>query len=127
MSKSNLHLENNLFNIETIENTEQVSSEHLAWTIAFAADDRKAEDIVLLKVEGMSYLTDYFVIATGFSKAQIRAISEAIEEKVAKDLNKHPLRIEGKSEGNWVLHDYGDVIAHIFLPRSPKELLGEEN
>ena len=65
------------------------------------------------------------MIATGFSKAQIRAISEAIEEKVAKELHKHPLRIEGKSEGNWVLHDYGDVIAHIFLPQA-REYYGLE-
>jgi ribosome-associated protein len=95
---------------------EIITSETLAWTIAEAADDRKADNIVLLKVEGMSYLTDYFVIATGFSKAQVRAISDSIEEKVSKKLNKNPLRMEGKSESSWVLYDYGDVIAHIFLP-----------
>jgi ribosome-associated protein len=115
MTKSNLDLENK---INTINQTGKVSSEQLAWTIAAAADDRQAGDIVLLKVEEMSYLTDYFVIVTGFSKAQVRAISEAIAEKVAQQLHKHPLRIEGKSEANWVLHDYGDVIAHIFLPQA---------
>jgi ribosome-associated protein len=95
----------------------EITSQTLAWTIAEAADDRKAENIVLLKVEEMSYLTDYFVIATGFSKAQVRAISDSIEEAVSTKLAKSPLRIEGKSDANWILYDYGDVIAHIFLPQ----------
>ncbi|MGK7876287.1 MAG: ribosome silencing factor [Xenococcaceae cyanobacterium] len=95
----------------------QQSSQHLAWTIAQAADDRKAEDIVLLRVAEVSYLTDYFVIATGFSKTQVQAISDSIKEKVEKECQKHPMRIEGKAEGTWILQDYGDVIVHIFLPQ----------
>lgn len=93
-----------------------LSSQHLAMTIAQAADDRKAADIVLLRVEEVSYLADYFVIATGFSRTQIRAIAESIEEKVDQVYHKQPHRVEGKQEGNWVLLDYGDVIVHIFLP-----------
>ena len=100
----------------TDANSQQLS-EHLAWTIAQAADDRKAEDIVLLRVAEVSYLTDYFVIATGFSKTQVRAIADSIEEKVEKECHKQPLRVEGKTKGTWILQDYGDVIVHILLPQ----------
>lgn len=89
---------------------------HLVSTIAQAADDRKAADIIALKVAGVCYLADYFVLITGFSRIQVRAISEAIEDKVAQNCGQQPIRIEGKSEGNWILQDYGDVIVHIFLP-----------
>ncbi len=93
-----------------------VSSETLVKTIIEAADDRKAAELVVLNVAQVSYLSDYFVIATGFSTTQVRAISDAIMEKVAQKLEKNPLRIEGTTEANWILQDYGDVIVHIFLP-----------
>lgn len=89
----------------------------LALTIAEAADDRKGIDIALLRVADVSYLADYFVVVTGFSNVQVRAIARSIEEKVETDWQQRPLRIEGQAEGNWVLIDYGDVIAHIFLPK----------
>ena len=93
-----------------------ITSEQLAKKIAEAADDKKAADIILLKVADVSYLTDYFVIATGFSQTQIKAISEEIEEKIFEEFQRAPIRVEGKTEGNWILQDYGDVIVHIFLP-----------
>ena len=93
-----------------------ITSEQLAQKIAEAADDKKAADIVLLKVSDVSYLADYFVIATGFSKTQIRAISDAIEDDIFEQFQQSPLRVEGKTDGNWILQDYGDVIVHLFLP-----------
>ena len=98
-------------------NDSQELSQSLVWTIAEAADDRKAEDIVILDVGEISYLTDYFVIVTGFSKTQLRAISHAIEEKVAQAYQKSPTRIEGKTDASWIVQDYSDVIVHIFLPQ----------
>lgn len=92
------------------------SSEQLAKTIAEAADDRKAADLVFLRVVEVSYLTDYFVLATGFSRAQVRAIADSIEEKVELELGRNPARIEGKTDASWILLDYGDVIVHVFLP-----------
>lgn len=92
-------------------------SREMALTIAQAADDRKAEDIVVLWVGEVSYLADYFVIATGFSKVQVRAISQSIEQKVEMMWQRLPLRTEGKAEGSWVLQDYGEVIVHILLPQ----------
>lgn len=92
-------------------------SGQLAVTIAEAASDRKAGDMVLLKVADVSYLADYFVMTTGFSRVQVRAIADAVLDKVEKDLNRRPLRIEGKAEGSWVLLDYGDVIVHVMMPK----------
>ncbi|WP_066376445.1 MULTISPECIES: ribosome silencing factor [unclassified Anabaena] len=92
-------------------------SENLAVTIAAAASDRKAGDILVLKVADVSYLADYFVMLTGYSRVQVRAIAQAIEDRVETDLHRRPLRTEGKEEGNWVLQDYGDVIVHIMMPK----------
>lgn len=95
----------------------QELSKELALTIAQAADDRKAGDIVILQVAEVSYLTDYFVIVTGFSKAQVRAISQSIEQKVETLWQRLPLRTEGQAESSWILQDYGEVIVHILLPQ----------
>ncbi|MEH1770042.1 ribosome silencing factor [Nostoc sp.] len=96
--------------------TEEASRE-LAATIAVAASDRKAGEILLLKVAEVSYLADYFVMMTGYSRVQVRAIAQAIEGKVETELQRRPLRTEGKVEGSWVLQDYGDVIVHIMMPK----------
>lgn len=92
-------------------------SYQLALTIAEAADDRKGKNIVLLNVAEVSYITDYFVIATGFSSVQVKAIARSIEDKVEEQWQRLPLQREGQGEGTWVLVDYGDVIAHIFMPQ----------
>lgn len=99
------------------KDTQELDKSHaMALAIAAAADDRKAEDIVILRVSEVSYLADYFVIVTGFSKAQVRAISQSIEHQVETQWERLPLRTEGKSEGSWVVQDYGEVIVHILLP-----------
>lgn len=95
----------------------QDMSKGLALTIAEAADDRKAGDIVILKVGEVSYLADFFVIVTGYSKAQVRAISQAIEHKVEMEWQRRSLRTEGVAESSWILQDYGEVIVHILLPQ----------
>ncbi|WP_017294940.1 ribosome silencing factor [Geminocystis herdmanii] len=117
MTKSHLQFDNYSPEQE-INSSINYTSKELALVIADAGDDRKADNIILLNVEKMSYLADYFVIMTGFSQPQLRAISVSIEDKVYEKFNRIPVRIEGKNEGNWVLHDYGDVIAHIFLPEA---------
>lgn len=89
----------------------------LAITVAEAGSDRKAGEILLLRVGDVSYLADYFVVMTGYSRVQVRAIAEAIEEKVGTDLQRYPLRTAGKAEGSWVLQDYGEVIVHIMMPK----------
>ncbi len=88
----------------------------LALTVVDAADDRKGSDIVLLKVTDVSYLADYFVIITGLSMPQVRAIANSIEAKVEEQWDRVPLRKEGQADGRWLLIDYGEVVAHIFMP-----------
>ncbi|NJR50343.1 MAG: ribosome silencing factor [Leptolyngbyaceae cyanobacterium CSU_1_3] len=93
------------------------TSYELATRIADAADTRKGEDILLLKVGEVTVLADYFVLVTGFSKVQIRAIAGFIEAEVEEKLHRKPLRSEGLAEGGWVVQDYGDVIVHILMPQ----------
>ncbi len=101
------------------------AAKELAWTIAHAADSRKAGDIVLLEVVEVSYLADYFVIGTGYSRTQVKAISDAIQDTVEQKFKYAPVRTEGQKERNWILLDYGDVIAHILLPEE-REFYGIE-
>ena len=92
-------------------------SRFLAETIARAADDRKGGDIVLLHVADVSYLAEYFVIVTGFSRIQVRAIAQGIKDAVDEECDRQPLRQEGQDSGNWLVQDYGDAIVHIFMPK----------
>lgn len=117
MSNSQKLKLNSIATQDKITQDSLLTSEQLAWKIAEAADDKKAADIVLLKVQEISYLADYFVIATGFSVTQLRAISESIEKQLIDSYNKYPIRVEGKTQSNWIVMDYGEVIAHIFLPQ----------
>lgn len=91
-------------------------SQALAVAVAQAADDRKAGDIEILKVDEVSFLADYFVIVTGFSRTQVRAIANAMEQQAQLQCQRQPLRKEGQTEATWMVLDYGDVIAHILMP-----------
>jgi ribosome-associated protein len=102
---------------QSVAATHSDSSAQLAHAAAHAADDRKGADIVLLRVTEVSLLADYFVIVTGFSKAQVRAIANSVAGKVSTDLQQAPRHIEGQSEASWILLDYGDVIVHVLLPQ----------
>ncbi|WP_075430013.1 ribosome silencing factor [Selenomonas sp. GACV-9] len=82
--------------------------------ICKAASDKKARDIVVMDMQGLMSSTDYFVICSANTATQVRAIADNIEE--AMDEAKIPFNHkEGYREGEWVLLDYGDVVAHIFM------------
>lgn len=89
----------------------------LALIAAQAADDRKADNIRIVQVTAVSYLADYFVVASGFSPVQVKAIARAIEGSVLEHCDRSVLRQEGLSEGRWILQDYGDVVVHLFMPQ----------
>jgi ribosome-associated protein len=91
-------------------------SHQLALLAAEACDDRKAGDIVLLRVEEISSIADWFVIASGFSDVQVRAIARSVEDRIEEEGGRLPLRKEGQTEGRWVLLDYGEVIVHALTP-----------
>lgn len=76
--------------------------------------DRKATDIVYIAVENKTSLCDYFVIAGGRSKTQVKALAEHLEEKLKKEYETVPRRVEGVQGGRWAVLDYADVIVHIF-------------
>ena len=78
-----------------------------------AFEDKKGEDIRILKIAGVSTIADYFVIVTGNNPSQVRALQDNAEEQLAKN-GFRPSRIEGVKNSNWVLMDYSDVILHVF-------------
>ena len=90
----------------------------LALACAKALSDKKAHDIVILDVHDQTVVCSYFVIASGHSTTQVRALGDAVEEKLEKDAGLFPVRKEGLREGRWGVIDYGDVIVHIFNEES---------
>ncbi|MFM8524189.1 MAG: ribosome silencing factor [Cyanobacteriota bacterium] len=93
------------------------ASRDLALLAADACDDRKAVDIRLIRVEAVSSLADWFVIATGLSDVQVRAIARSVEDRIEESFHRLPLRREGQTEGRWVLLDYGELIVHVLTPQ----------
>lgn len=84
----------------------------LAIAAARAASDRKAQEIIALDVSSQLVLTDVFVIASGTNERQVGAIVDAVEEALFH-LGAKPIRREGKTQGRWVLVDFGDIVVHV--------------
>jgi ribosome-associated protein len=89
-------------------------AEALARRIATLALDKKALDVTLVDVRGKTSYADYFVIASGESDRQVAAIAEHIESTLKAEKDLRTVGTEGRETGNWVLLDYGDVVAHLF-------------
>ncbi|MDQ7041031.1 MAG: ribosome silencing factor [Rhodothermus sp.] len=94
----------------------QSSSQMLARHAIDAALEKKAKDLVLMDMRQVSGVADYFVLCTGQSDLQIRAIAEAIEERIEQHCQERPWHIEGWEHLQWVVLDYVDVVVHIFTP-----------
>ncbi|MGI8921591.1 MAG: ribosome silencing factor [Solirubrobacteraceae bacterium] len=88
----------------------------IAAAAAALAADRKAADVVELDLRGVVGYTDYFVICTGNTERQTKAIHDAIHLGLKQDHALLPRRVEGVSEASWILMDYLDVVIHIFTP-----------
>lgn len=95
-----------------------ITPEQMSAEIAELASDRKAIDIVALDLRGMIGYADYFVICTGRTDRQTRAIHDAIHLGMKSDHGLLPSRVEGVSEARWILLDYLDVVVHIFTPET---------
>ena len=80
-----------------------------------AALDKKAEDLVVLDLRGLSDVTDFFVVCHGTSDRHIKAVAESIEEGLRKELNLRPSHIEGDRQAEWILLDYIDLVVHVFI------------
>jgi ribosome-associated protein len=92
------------------------TAERLAALIAGYAADVKAIDLVELDLRDVVGYTDYFVISSGNTDRQTKAIHDRIHEGLKKEHGILPRRVEGLAEGRWILMDYLDVVVHVFTP-----------
>jgi ribosome-associated protein len=90
-----------------------LKSKDLAIQAAEAALEKKALDVTVLDLSGLTVIADYFVICSGESTTQVKAVAEFIEQEFAQKRIR-PLGIEGVAHSHWILLDYGDVIIHVF-------------
>ena len=90
----------------------------LAHLAARYAADKKAIEVVELDLRGILGYTDFFVICSGNTDRQVKAIHDGIHEGMKKEHGLLPRRVEGLAESRWVLMDYLDVIVHIFTPEA---------
>lgn len=79
--------------------------------------EKKASDVVVLDLRGLSSATDYFLLATGASDTQIKAVSDHIIDELKKE-GSRPTHVEGLGGGQWTLVDYVDLVVHVFHPTS---------
>jgi len=91
-------------------------TEKIARIAAKAADERKAEDVLVLNMEGLTVICDYFVICTGNSMPHLKAIAESITDAVRKELAIKPRAMDGETGSKWIVIDFGSVIIHILSP-----------
>lgn len=105
---------------------DNMTAEQLSKVIIKGMEEKKASNIVLMDLRNIkNRFTDFFVICSGNSDTQLDAISDSIEEQVSKAGESKPWRTEGKSGKQWVLVDYVNVVAHIFL-KDQREFYGLE-
>jgi ribosome-associated protein len=100
------------------EQARPIEPTRLAELISGYASDVKALDIVELDLRGVLGYTDYFVICSGGTDRQTKAIHDRIHENMKKQHGLLPRRVEGLAEARWILMDYLDVIVHIFAPEA---------
>ncbi len=105
--------------------TNKKELETMAINLAQAAYDKKGMDIRILDLEGISSLADFFIFVTATNKKQAQAIADEMSDKGA-EVGIHEKAMEGYREGEWVLVDFGDIVAHIFTGEH-REFYGLEN
>ncbi len=92
------------------------STKQIARLAVDAILDKKGKDILVLDVAGVSGVADIFILVTGDSDLQNRAIAESIRMKLKEEAGERPWHVEGTDHHHWVLMDYVDLVVHIFLP-----------
>ncbi len=86
----------------------------LALAAAREAEDNRGQDVLVLDMREQTSAFDFFVIATGTSNRQLRAMSDAIDDRLQKHFGHRRLGLEGYQDSHWILLDYGSVIVHLF-------------
>jgi ribosome-associated protein len=98
------------------ETKAEANSDILAELVVKGMQEKKASDIVVLNLKSLkNAVSDYFVIASASSDSQLDAIASSIEEEIFKATRQNPWQSEGRTNKEWVLLDYVDVVAHVFL------------
>ena len=92
---------------------EPMDARKLARLCLELADQKKAEDIVILDMRKLSTIADYFVIATGASEPHLRAITDEITEKLSEEHGIRPRAVDGTLQTSWIVLDFADVIVHL--------------
>jgi len=83
--------------------------------VAEAAWDKKAEELLVLDLRGLSDITDFFILCHGSSDRHVQAIADSIEESLHRELKLRPASVEGRLRADWILMDYIDFVVHVFL------------
>jgi ribosome-associated protein len=96
----------------------EMTSAEMARAIAGYAGEKKAIEVVELDLRGILGYTDYFVVCSGNTERQAKAIHDGIHLGMKQDHGLLPRRVEGAGESRWILMDYLDVVAHIFTPQT---------
>lgn len=97
-----------------------MTDKELVKLIAATADDKKAQELDVLEIEGLTTLSEYFVIMTGTSNTHLKALAGEIEKLVKEHGGPDPHHIEGYNAASWILMDYGSVLVHIFTGETRK-------
>ena len=99
---------------QTAVRTSQNRSRELALAAAQEAEDNRGQNVLVLDMREQTTAFDFFVIATGTSNRQLRAMSDAIDDVLQKQFGHRRLGLEGYQDSHWILLDYGSVIIHLF-------------
>ncbi len=99
---------------EPLSGVIEITPENLAKSCAELAATKKAEDIVVLDLRGISSFTDFFVICSGASEPQLKAIANEIESRLREDFSLRPVAVDGFPASQWMVLDYLQVVIHIF-------------
>ena len=92
-----------------------MTSLELTGVIARILDSKKAQDIEAINIRDLTIIADYFIIASGTSTTQVKALVDEVEFKLKTEHNITPSRVEGYRSSSWILADYGSVVVHVFL------------
>lgn len=103
---------------QPVVRTSPQRSFELAAAAAREAEDNRGQDVVVLDMREQTSIFDYFVIATGTSNRQLRAMSDAIDDVLQKQFGHKRLSVEGYEDSHWILLDYGSVVVHLFDDKS---------
>ena len=90
------------------------TSKELAKIACEALEEKKANDVKIIDISGVSVLADYFIIASGSNRNQVQAMVDSVQEDLFKKAGVEAKQIEGYQSGNWILLDYADIIVHVF-------------